>query len=83
MGGVKEVKLFDILDNKHREFDEKQRVVIRKQKKMNMLSQWNSAADDVLVHLLITLIYIVGSNLVFNMQLSVGSILHLLHTAHM
>lgn len=50
---------------------------------MNMLSQWNSAADDVLVHLLITLIYIVGSNLVFNMQLSVGSILHLLHTAHM
>ena len=74
VGGVKEVKLFDILDNKHREFDEKQRVVIRKQKKMNMLSQWNSAADDVLVHLLITLIYIVGSNLVFNMQLSVGSI---------
>ena len=49
-------------------------IVIRKQKKMNMLSQWNSAADDVLVHLLITLIYIVGSNLVFNMQLSVGSI---------
>ena len=48
--------------------------ILRKQKKMNMLSQWNSAADDVLVHLLITLIYIVGSNLVFNMQLSVGSI---------
>ena len=55
VGGVKEVKLFDILDNKHREFDEKQRVVIRKQKKMNMLSQWNSAADDVLVHLLFTI----------------------------
>ncbi|MCI9127852.1 MAG: ABC transporter ATP-binding protein [Eubacterium sp.] len=74
VGGVKEVKLFGILDNKHKEFDEKQRVVISKQKKMNMLSQWNSAADEVLVHLLATLIYIAGSNMVFNMHLSVGSI---------
>lgn len=54
VGGVKEVKLFGILDNKHSEFDEKQRAVIHKQKKMNMLSQWNSVTDAVLVHLLHT-----------------------------
>ena len=74
VGGIKEVKLFGILDNKHNEFNERQRAVIRRQKKMNMLSQWNNVTDVVLVHLLTTLIYIVGSNLVFNMQLSVGSI---------
>lgn len=74
VGGIREVKLFGILDNKHSEFNEKQRAVIHRQKKMNMLSQWNTVADAVLVHLLTTLIYIVGSNLVFNMQLSVGSI---------
>lgn len=74
VGGIKEVKLFGILENKQSEFEKRQMAVIRKQKKMNMLNQWNSTADVVLVHLLTSLIYIVGSNLVFNMQLSVGSI---------
>lgn len=74
VGGVKEVKLFGIFDSKHEEFVEKQNEVISKQKKMNMLSQWNNITDTVLVRLLTTLIYIVGSNLVFNLQLSVGSI---------
>jgi len=74
IGGVKEVKLFGIFDSKHDEFVEKQNEVVSKQKKMNMLSQWNSITDTVLVRLLTTLIYVVGSNLVFNLQLSVGSI---------
>lgn len=74
VGGVKEVKLFGIFDSKHEEFVEKQNEVIRKQKKMNMLGQWNNITDTVLVRLLTTLIYIVGSNLVFDLQLSVGSI---------
>ncbi len=74
VGGVKEVKLFGIFANKHKEFVEKQNEVISKQKKMNMLSQWNNITDTVLVCMLTTLIYIIGSNLVFNLQLSVGSI---------
>lgn len=74
IGGVKEVKLFGIFENKHKEFAIKQNQVIQKQKKMNILNQWNNISDTVLVHILTTTIYIIGSVLVFNMQLSVGSI---------
>lgn len=74
VGGVKEVKLFGIFDNKHEKFAKKQGEVVRKQKKLNMLSQWNNITDTILVQILVTLIYIVGSNLVFNFQLSVGSV---------
>lgn len=74
VGGVKEVKLFGLFDRKYKEFVEKQNELILKQKQMNMLSQWNNIMDTISVHLLTTLIYIVGSNLVFSLQLSVGSI---------
>lgn len=74
VGGIREVKVFGIFDSKHQEFMEKQNEVICKQKKLNMLSQWNNIADTILVRLLTSVIYIVGSNLVFSLQLSVGSI---------
>lgn len=73
VGGVKEVKLFGLFDRKYKEFVEKQNELILKQKQMNMLSQWNNIMDTISVHLLTTLIYIVGSNLVFSLQLSVDS----------
>lgn len=41
---------------------------------MNMLAQWNGITDNIIVHLLTSLIYIIGANLVFDMQLSVGSV---------
>lgn len=74
VGGVKEVKLFNILGNKHEEFDVNQKSIINKQKEMNMLNQWNSIIDIMMVEVLSTLLYIVGANLVFDFQLSVGSI---------
>lgn len=74
VGGVKEVKLFNIFDNKHEEFDDNQKSMINKQKEMNMLNQWNSIIDTIMVEILSTLLYIVGANLVFEFQLSVGSI---------
>ncbi len=74
VGGVREVKIFGILGNKCEEFARGQTSVISKQKKMNMLTQWNGLTDNVMVHLLITYIYIFGANLVFDMQLSVGSV---------
>ena len=74
VGGVREIKLFGIFDNKHHEFADKQNKVIQKQKEINMLSQWNNISDTILVRLLITLIYIIGSNFVFNLQLSVGNV---------
>lgn len=74
IGGVKEIKLFGIFEDKKSEFIAKQMKVIKKLKKMNMLSQWNSITDTILVQLLVTIIYIAGSNLVFDLQLSIGSV---------
>lgn len=74
IGGVREVKLFGIFDKKHEEFAQSQERVIEKQRQMNMLSQWNSTVDSVMVQLLSTVLYILGANLVFNLQLSVGSV---------
>ena len=74
VGGVKEVKLFNIFDKKHNEFLIRQKGIIDKQKQMNMLSQWNIITDSIMVQLLSTVLYIVGGSLVFDLQLSVGSV---------
>lgn len=74
VGGVREVKLFNILDGKHEEFDQNQKDIIEKQKQMNMLGQWNTITDSLMVQFLSTLLYILGANLVFDLQLSVGSV---------
>lgn len=41
---------------------------------MNMLGQWNTITDSLMVQFLSTLLYILGANLVFDLQLSVGSV---------
>lgn len=74
VGGVREVKLFNILDRKHEEFDQNQKDIIEKQNQMNMLGQWNTITDSLMVQFLSTLLYILGANLVFDLQLSVGSV---------
>ncbi len=74
IGGVREVKLFGILNYKHAEFSQKQLKVVERQKKLNILSQWNNIIDTTLVQILVTVIYIIGANLVFKFQLSVGSV---------
>ena len=74
VGGVREVKLFNILDRKHEEVDQNQKDIIVKQKQMNMLGQWNTITDSLMVQFLSTLLYILGANLVFDLQLSVGSV---------
>lgn len=74
IGGIREVKLFCIFEKKHEEFTKSQKRVIEKQRQMNMLSQWNSTVDSMMVQLLSTVLYILGANLVFSLQLSVGSV---------
>lgn len=74
VGGIREIKLFGISVDKHREFDERQKRLIGSQKELNLLMQRNSITDMVLVQFLTTLIYVVGSNLVFGLQLSIGSV---------
>lgn len=74
VGGVREVKLFSLFDKKHEEFIQNQKSVIEKQKQMDMLGQWNSVIDLVMVQILSTVLYILGVNLVFDLQMSVGSV---------
>ena len=74
VGGVKEVKLFNTFGEKYKEFADNQDGIIEKQKEIIMLSQWNSIIDTIMVQILSTLLYIVGANLVFDFQLSVGSV---------
>lgn len=74
VGGVREVKLFNIFDKKHEEFVINQNDIIDKQKQMNMLGQWNMIVDSIMVQFLSTLLYILGANLVFDLRLSVGSV---------
>lgn len=70
VGGVREIKLFSIFAKKHEEFAHNQNSIIEKQKQMNMLGQWNMITDTIMVQFLSTLLYILGANLVFDMQLS-------------
>lgn len=74
VGGILEVKLFNIFDKKHTEFMHSQNGIIEKKKQMDMLSQWNIIIDTIMIQILSTLIYIVGANLVFDLKLSVGSV---------
>jgi ATP-binding cassette subfamily B protein/subfamily B ATP-binding cassette protein MsbA len=74
VGGINEVKLFNIFNKKYKEFKIYQKKVIDKQKEMNMLNQWNVTTDLIMLQILSTVLYIVGANLVFNFQLSIGSV---------
>lgn len=74
VGGIQEVKLFGILPHKIDEFKVKQERTIREKKKLNMLGELNNALDTVILEFLIMIIYIVGANMVFSLQLSIGSI---------
>lgn len=74
VGGVREIKLFDIYDKKQEEFTHYQKDIIEKQKQIDMLSQWNIIIDSIMVQFLSALLYILGANLLFDLQLSVGSV---------
>lgn len=74
VGGINEVKLFNIYNEKYDEFSVRQRRIIEKQRQLNILSRWNIITDSIMVHLLSTVIYVVGANLVFDLQLTVGSV---------
>lgn len=74
IGGVREVKLFNIFDKKQEEFAHNQKDIIEKQKQIDMVSQWNVIIDNIMVQFLSTLLYILGANLEFELQLSIGSV---------
>ncbi|MDD3415190.1 MAG: ABC transporter ATP-binding protein [Lachnospiraceae bacterium] len=74
LGGIREIKVFGIYEQKYAEFLKKKSDVIDKQKEMNLLGQWNNVMDNMILQVLTFILYILGANLVFRFQLSVGSI---------
>ncbi len=74
VGGVREIRLLGLSNRKKEEFSINQTKVISEQKKLNILSQWNIGIDSLMVQAMVLIIYIVGANLVFNMELTIGTI---------
>jgi len=74
VGGLKEIRFFDMYKRKLSEFSESQNNIVYNQKQINMLMQWNITFDIMIFQLLTAFIYIIGANLVFNLELSVGSV---------
>jgi ABC-type bacteriocin/lantibiotic exporter with double-glycine peptidase domain len=74
VGGVHEIKLFNIAGAKKQEFEDKQKKVVIQKKKINLLGVWNASMDTLMIQLLIMVLYIMGANLVFDLRLSVGSV---------
>lgn len=74
VGGIHEIKLFNIEAAKKQEFANKQKKVVRQKRKINMLVVWNASLDTLLIQVLFMVLYIIGADLVFGLELSVGSI---------
>lgn len=74
VGGVREIRLLGIINSKQTEFSKWQQRIIKEQKRLNMLSQWNMCIDSVMIQAMVLIIYIVGANLVFNMGLTIGTV---------
>lgn len=74
IAGMKEIRIFNVYQQKEKEFDQKIDESIKYNKLMNLVNEENQAADSLLVIILSTILYIVGAKMIFNYQLSIGSI---------
>lgn len=74
VGGVREVKLFNLIVHKQREFKKLQNNIIECKKKKGMLQKLNEIVDNYLIEFLMLFIYIIGGKLILNQSITVGSI---------
>lgn len=74
VGGIKEIRLFNIMDEKQEEFKNRQKQLISSQKAVNMLGQWNQTIDLLMVEILSSFLYVVGADLMFQFRLTLGSV---------
>lgn len=74
VGGIKEIRLFNIMDEKKEEFKNRQKQLISSQKAVNMLGQWNQTIDLLMVEILSSFLYVVGADLMFQFRLTLGSV---------
>ncbi|KHD13717.1 ABC transporter ATP-binding protein [Clostridium butyricum] len=74
IGGIREIRLFNILENKLDEFRTEQNRIIKTEKNMIRLDSKSIALESVVMQLMIMFIYIIGAKLILNLELTVGSI---------
>ncbi|MGW8959762.1 ABC transporter ATP-binding protein [Paenibacillus sp. NPDC055715] len=74
IGGMKEQRMFGLLAHRHQEFSSRQHLIVGTERKISMLDAWNTASESILLQLLIMLLYIMGANLIFRLELTVGGI---------
>ncbi len=75
LNGIKDIKLYDIFKEKVKEFEIQKKNIIKIEKKMSIQQEMNMSFDQILLQILIATIYIVGINMILNLELTVGSIL--------
>lgn len=73
--GIRDIKTFNIFDKKMEEFDKIQRKIIDIDNETVIQVSKNNRIDQILIQFIVTLIYILSSSSMFNLNLSVGSIL--------
>ncbi|MGG4219314.1 ABC transporter ATP-binding protein [Paenibacillus jamilae] len=74
VGGMKEQRMFGLIPGKHQQFSSKQRRIVDSERKLSLLDAWNIASESILIQLLMMLVYVVGADLIFRLQLTVGGI---------
>jgi subfamily B ATP-binding cassette protein MsbA len=74
VGGMKEQRMFGLIPHKHQQFSSKQRRIVESERKLSLLDAWNIASESILIQLLMMFLYVVGANLIFRLQLTVGGI---------
>lgn len=72
--GIREIKIFSIYNYKEKQFLEKVNETINQNKRLEFNSLLNFSCNDILMNILILMLYIIGGNLVFNLNLSIGSV---------
>ena len=78
IGGIKNIKLYDLYKYKIKEFSCKKKKVLNDEVKINMNSKWNYTIDNILVQIVTILMYIMGLGLIQGGKMSIGQVLSLI-----
>lgn len=74
IGGIKEIKLWNVYKGKEEEFRSKKENLLNSQKKFAILDAWNTTAEIVLEWAVSISLYVIGGILLINGQLSLGAL---------
>lgn len=74
IGGVKEIKLWNLYDHRHKIFEKKQKNILKVNKENTMLDTWNVFLQIILEWFVTGILYILGGLLIVNDMLTIGGV---------